>query len=97
MFCCDEQLGLLLELLVGLLQLFLLLLQPLLRGLQRAGLLLQLRRWSRSAPPAAVCSSTRERLRLLQQLLGPHRRGDRVEDDADAFGELVEEGQVDFG
>ena len=36
-----------------------------------------------------------ERLRLLQQLLGPHVGGDRVEHDADALGQLVEEGQVD--
>ena len=38
----------------------------------------------------------RQRLRLLEQLLGSHRRGDRVEHDADRFGELAEEVQVAF-
>ena len=33
----------------------------------------------------------RERLRLLEQVLGPHVGLDRVEHDADRFGELVEE------
>ncbi len=35
-----------------------------------------------------------ELLRLLQQILGPHRRLDRVQDDADRLRELFEEGQV---
>ena len=60
-----ELLRLLLQLLVGLLQL------PLLR-LQLAG----------------------ELLALLQQAFGLHRRLDRVQDDADAGGELVEEAQL---
>ena len=38
-----------------------------------------------------------QRLGLLEQLLGPHAGGDGVEHDADALGELVEEGQVDLG
>ena len=38
----------------------------------------------------------RQRLRLLQQLLGAHRRDDRVEHDADALGELIEEREVDL-
>ena len=36
----------------------------------------------------------RELLRLLQQVLGAHRRFDRVEHDADRLRELLEEGQV---
>ena len=36
-------------------------------------------------------------LRLLQQVLGAHRRLDRVEDDADRLGQLVEERQVGVG
>ena len=60
-----EQLGLFLQLLVGLLQLLLLRLQL-----------------------------ARERLRLLQQIFGPRVRLDRVQHDADALGELIEEGLV---
>src|SRR5579885_2824418 len=37
-----------------------------------------------------------QRLALLQQLLGPHRRADGVQHDADALRQLIEEGQVDF-
>ena len=37
------------------------------------------------------CSSSVRRLRLAQQLLRPHRRLDRVDDDADRLAELVEE------
>ena len=33
----------------------------------------------------------RQLLRLLQQVLGPHRRFNRVEDDADRLGQLFEE------
>ena len=36
----------------------------------------------------------RQQLRLLEQLLGPHVRGDRVEHDADGLRQLVEEGVV---
>ena len=36
-----------------------------------------------------------ELLRLREQALGAHRRLDRVEDRADAQGELIEEGEVD--
>ena len=57
-----QQLGLVFQLGVGLLELFLL-------ALQLAG----------------------ERLGLLEQVLGTHVRFDRVEHDADRFGELVEE------
>ena len=35
-----------------------------------------------------------QRLRLLQQALGAHRRFDGVEDDADRFGQLIEEQEV---
>ncbi len=38
-----------------------------------------------------------ELLRLLQQLLGAHRRLDGVEHDADAVGELLEEGELRGG
>ena len=37
------------------------------------------------------CSSSVRRLRLAEQLLRPHRRLDRVDDDADRLAELVEE------
>ena len=57
--------GLLLQAVVGLLQLFLL-------GLQLGG----------------------QRLRLLEQALGPHVGGDGVEHDADGLRQLVEEGLV---
>ena len=36
----------------------------------------------------------RQQLRFLEQLLGPHGRGDRVEHDADGFHQLVEEAVV---
>ena len=39
----------------------------------------------------------RELLRLREQALGAHRRLDRVEHDADALRELIEEGEVDVG
>ena len=39
----------------------------------------------------------RQLLRLLQQVLGPHRRFDRVEDDADRLRELLEEREVRGG
>ena len=38
-----------------------------------------------------------ELLRLHQQALGLHRRFDRIEDDADAGGELIQEGQMGAG
>ena len=89
-----QELRLLFELLVGLLQLLLLLLEPLLRRLQRPRLLFEPRvRVGQLALPRLQLR--RQRLGLLQQLLGPHRRRDRVQDDADAFGELVQERQVD--
>ena len=37
-----------------------------------------------------------ERLRLLQQFFCPRHRGDRIEDDADALGELIQERQLDL-
>ena len=37
-----------------------------------------------------------QQLRLLEQALGAHRRGDRVEHDADRFHQLVEEALVGF-
>ena len=40
-----------------------------------------------------VCSSV---VRFLEQLLGPHRRGDGVEHDADGFHQLAEEAVVGF-
>ena len=39
----------------------------------------------------------RQLLRLLQQVLGPHRRLDRVEHDADRLGQLLEEREVGRG
>ena len=90
-----EEPGLLLELLVGLLQLLLLLLQELLGGLERVRLLLE--------PGVGllellllVRQLLGQRLGALQELLGAHVGLDRVQDDADALGELVEEGEVDL-
>ena len=90
-----EELGLDLQLRVGRLQLVLLLAQQLLGLLQRAGLLLQ--------PLVGLgerlllrLQALGEGLALLEQLLGPHIGGDRVEHDADALGELLEEGQADL-
>ena len=37
-----------------------------------------------------------QRLRLFQQLLGAHTGGDGVEHNRDAFGQLIEEGQVNL-
>ena len=80
---------------VGLLQLVLLLPEQLLRLLQRAGLLLQ--------PLVGLgqrlllrLEALGERLRLLEQLLGPHVGRDRVEHDADALGQLLQEGEPDL-
>ena len=68
-------------------------LEQLLGSLERLRLLLQ--------PPVGllqllllVLQLLGERLRLLEQLLRPHVRRDRVQDDADALGELVQERQV---
>ena len=57
------------------------------------------------ASSSLVCCSSRlprlqldgELLRLLQQVLGPHRRFDGVEHDADRLRELLEEGEVRRG
>ncbi len=89
-----EQLRLFLELLVGLLQLFLLLLQALFRRLEGPRLFLKPGvRFSQLFLPGLQLHG--ERLRLLQQLLRPHCRGDGVEDDPDAFGELIQERKMD--
>src|SRR5262249_6516327 len=85
----------LLQLLVGLLELFLLLPKLLFGSLERYRLLFQ---------PAVrllkllllVLKFQGERLGLLEKLLGPHVRRERVEDDADALRELVKEGEVDL-
>ena len=80
---------------VGALQFFLLLPQQLFGSLQRSGLRFQ-------APVAfrelllLALQLFGQSLRLLQQLLGPHRGFDRVEHDAHAFDELIEEREVDF-
>ena len=93
-FCVRELAGLRLQLLVGLLQLVLLLLEQLLGRLERRGLLLQ--------PGVGLAQLLLlalqllgQRLRLLQQRLGPHVGRDRVEHDGDRLGELVEQGEVD--
>ena len=41
-----------------------------------------------------LCNSPASCLRLLEQAFGAHRRFDRVEHDADRFGQLIEEQQV---
>ncbi len=86
---------LLLQLLIGLLQLFLLLPKPFLGCLERSGLLLQ-PRVGLGQLMLARRELVGERLRLLQQLLRPHRGGNRVEHDADALGELVQKRQLDL-
>ena len=92
-----ELLRLLLELLVRLLKLLLLGLQELLGGPQRRRLglelgvrALQLLLLGLQLLGLAL-QVLRERLRLEEQLLGAHVRLDRVQDDADRLGELVEE------
>ena len=97
-----EQRRLLLELLVDLLQLFLLLLEQLfglpqrarlrfelgVRALELVLLLLQLLR--------LALQLLRQLLRLLEQLLGAHVRLNHVQHDADRLGELIEERLVDL-
>src|SRR3954470_11871860 len=92
-----KELRLLLELLVRLLQLFLLSLQQLFRGLQRLRLLLELDvralqlfllRLELFGP---LLQLERQALRLAEELFRPHRRLDRVDDDADRLPELLEE------
>ena len=93
----------LLQLLVRLLQLLLLGLEQLLGGAQRRRLRLEL-----GVRPLQLVllrlqllrlalQLLRQLLRLEQQLLGPHVREDRVQDDADRLGELVEERLLDLG
>ena len=90
-----QQVGLFLQLQVGLLQLVLLVPEQVLRFLQRAGLLLQ--------PLVGLgqrlllgLEALGERLRLLEQLLGPHVGFDGVEHDADALRQLLQEGEPDL-
>ena len=90
-----QQMGLLLQLGVGALQLVLLLLEQLLGLLQRAGLLLQPLVGLGQRVLLAL-QALGQRLRLPQQLLGPHVGRDRVEHDADALGQLLEEGEPDL-
>ena len=91
-----EKLGALGELLVGLLQLALLLLQELLGFLQRLGLRFQPLVGFGELLLLAL-QLLGQRLRLLEQLLGAHAGNDRVEHDADRFAELIEEGELDVG
>ncbi len=86
---------LVLEFLVGLLQFFLLLFEKIFGRLQRLGLQLE--------PPVrflklglAELQFLGERLRLFEQFLGSHVRFDRVDDDTDRFGKLVEEAEAEF-
>ena len=95
-FWLGEHPGLLFQLLVGPLELILLLLEQLLGVAERGGLLLQPRVLLLELFLLAL-QLLGQRLGLLEQLLGAHARGDRVQHDADAFGELIEEGQVDVG
>src|SRR5581483_3569464 len=98
-----EELCLLLELLVRLLQLLLLGLQQLFRRLQRLRLLLELGVRAlellllRLELLRALLQLERQALRLPEQLFRAHRRVDRVDDDADRLGELLEEGPLNLG
>ena len=86
---------LLFQLLVRLLQLVLLLPEPLLRCLKRSRLLLEAD-VGLAQLPLTRSEFIGERLRLLQQFFCPRHRGDRIEDDADALGELIQERQLDL-
>ena len=98
-----ELLRALLQLLVRLLQLLLLGLEQLLGRPQRRGLRLELRVRAlqlvllRLQLLGLALQVLRQLLRLEQQLLGAHVREDRVQDDADRLGELVEERLLDLG
>ena len=98
-----ELLRALLELLVRLLQLLLLGLEQLLGRPQRLGLRLELRVRALQLVLLGLellglaLQLLRQRLRLLEQLLGARVRLDRVQDDADRLRELVEERLLDLG
>src|SRR5436309_2494926 len=98
-----EELRLLVELLVRLLQLLLLRLQQLFRGLEGGGLLLELLvrllelLLLRLQLFGLALQLLRQSLRLREQLLGPHVRLDRVQHHADRLGELLEECLLDVG
>ena len=85
-----ELLGLLLERLAGLLDLLVLALDLLVLVREQARLFLQLLVGLLQLLLAAL-QLLGERLRLRQQVLGARVRLDRVDDDADRFGQLVEE------
>jgi hypothetical protein len=86
---------LLLQLLVGAAQLVLLGLEQRLRLLQVERLLLEAVVGLLQLLLLAL-QLRGQRLGLVQQVLGLHIRGDRMQYDADRLGELVEEGLVDL-
>jgi len=85
-----ELLGLLLERLARLLDLLVLALDFLVLVREQPGLLLELLIGLLELLLPAL-ELLRERLRLLEEVLGPRVRFDRVDDDPDAFGQLIEE------
>ena len=88
-----QQVGLLFQLLIALPQLLLLAAQPLFGFSQRFRLPLEpLVRGLELVLLALQLGS--QRLRLFEEVFRPHVRGDRVQHDADAFLELIKEGQV---
>ncbi|MDF2698109.1 MAG: hypothetical protein K0S65_6492, partial [Labilithrix sp.] len=97
----DEERRLLFELLVDLLQLFLLLAQHFLGCAERVGLLLELLVGAFQLVllllqlARLLLELVRQRLRLLEELLRPRARTDHVEHDADGLGELLQEDAVD--
>ena len=84
----EQKACLFLKLLVGLLELFLLLLEQFFGGLERLRLQFKtpVRLLKLGLPELQLLG---QRLRLLKQLLGPHVGLDRVDNDADRFGQLV--------
>jgi hypothetical protein len=90
LFCHDSRFGLLSELLVLGAQLFLLSAQQIFRALQRRRLLFETIVGLLQLALLALQLSGQQ-LRLCEQRLGLHVRSQRVEHDADALHQLIEE------
>ena len=91
-----SRLRLLLQLLVGLLQLVLLLRAAAPRTAAATRPAAPAACWSSCSSSCWLCSSAVSDCDCFSSSFGPHVGGDRVEHDADDLGELVEEGQVDL-
>ena len=93
-FCSASSSRFFLQLVVGLLQLLLLVLEQLFGSLQRRRLLFE-PLVGRGQQLLLALQFFGQRLRLLQQFLRPHGGRDGVQHDTDTLGELIEERQVD--